>query len=166
MIRVVVDNLATVRVDAIVRPASTTLKPVSPPFQDLEALGGPSFHNIKINEDLALGSAIVTDAGDLAAKMVIHAIVAVGTEEISEDSVRRAMASILHRAAAWHMATVGFPLTQTGFGGLSTERAASLLVAALRERDQTAGYPQELLVVVSNEKDKKMVEGISGDLVA
>lgn len=165
MIRVVIDNLATVRVDAMVRPASTTLKAVAPPIQDLEALGGSSFQNIKVNEELALGSAIVTDAGDLAAKMVIHAIVAVGEEQVSEDSVRRAMASILHRAAAWHMTTIGLPLTQTEFGGLSNERAATLMVSAIRSRDSAADYPRELVVVVSNEKDKKMVEGISGDLI-
>jgi O-acetyl-ADP-ribose deacetylase (regulator of RNase III) len=165
VIRVVVDNLATVRVDAIVRPATTTLTPVSPPIQDLEDLGAPSFQSIRLETELAVGSAIVTEAGNLAANMVIHAIIAGETEPASEVSVRRAMDSILHRASAWHMTTVGLPLTDTGFGGISTETATRLMVSAIRSHENTTGFPQTMVLVVSSDQDKKMVENISGDLI-
>jgi O-acetyl-ADP-ribose deacetylase (regulator of RNase III) len=165
VIRVVVDDVAMVRVDAIVRPASTTLKPVSPPIKDLEDLGASAFQSIKIEAELAIGSAVVTEAGGLAANLVIHAIIAGETEQPTEVSIRRAMDSILHRASAWQMATIGIPLPQSGFGGLSPERAARLMVSAIRSYDSSGGFPRELVVVVSSDDDKKMVENISGDLI-
>jgi len=165
VIRVVVDDLTTVRVDAIVRPASTKLKPVSPPFEDLEDLGATSFSQIKIETELAIGSAVVTEAGSLAANMVIHAIIEGDSEPASANSVRRAMDSILHRASAWQMTTVGLPLLQAGFGGISTEKAARLMVSAVRSHESTTGFPKELVVVVSSDHDKAIVEQISGDLI-
>jgi O-acetyl-ADP-ribose deacetylase (regulator of RNase III) len=165
VIRVVVDDLAKVGVDAIVRPATTTLTPVSPPIQAIEDLGATSFQNIRLEAELAVGSAVVTEAGDLAANMVIHAIIAGETEPASEVSVRRAMDSTLHRASAWHMTTVCLPLTDSGFGGISTEKAARLMVSAIRAHESTTGFPETLVVVVSSDRDKKMVESISGDLI-
>ncbi len=165
MIRVVVDDLATVRVDAMVRPASTTLEPVPPPIAELESLGGQSFQNIRLNSELALGSAVVTDAGNLAANMVIHAVIAEIPDHVLESSVSRAMESILHRAAAWQMTTIGLPLLPGAFGSLPIEKAAALMVSAVRSRDPKAMFPRELVIVVGNDKDRHVVESISGDLI-
>lgn len=76
MIYVVVDDIAFVTADAVVRPATTSLEPTTAALRHLEQVGGPSFlKQIQVNQDLAVGAAVVTGGGDLPAPFVIHAII-------------------------------------------------------------------------------------------
>ena len=64
MIRVVVDDLAFLASDAIVRPATTRLDPTTPAVRRLEQVGGPEFTgHLRIQKELAVGAAVVTAAG-------------------------------------------------------------------------------------------------------
>src|SRR2546426_7344914 len=76
VIRVVVDDLAGLASDAIVRPATTRLDPTTPVVRRLEQVGGREFMGrLQLHKDLAVGSAVVTGGGgDLPADFVIHAV--------------------------------------------------------------------------------------------
>src|SRR2546427_5480739 len=61
VIRVVVDDLAFLACDAIVRPATTRLDPTTPMVRRLEQVGGTEFvGRLRVHKDLAVGSAVVT----------------------------------------------------------------------------------------------------------
>ena len=84
MIDVVVDDLASIEADAVVRPATDTLEPTSTALRQLERIGGPRFHQqLETRAPLVVGAATVTGAGDLPAEFVIHAIIRSESEPVS-----------------------------------------------------------------------------------
>lgn len=159
MIRVVVDDLAFVPADAIIRPATSLLEPTTPALRRLEQVGGEAFWGpLRTGRELAVGAAVVTAGGDLAAELVIHAIIRSATEPVSRDSVRRALTAALQQAAAWQLAHLATPLLGTGAGNLALEEAADVMGAVLTAVPGTGGYPREVTVVVESDEERQVTE--------
>lgn len=101
MIHVVVDDLAFVQADAVVRPATDSLGPGAPTLTQFEQAGGSRFdEQLTMREPLAVGAATVTGGGELPTQFVIHAIIRSGSEPVTQKGVRRALVSALERAVA------------------------------------------------------------------
>ncbi|MBI4419772.1 MAG: macro domain-containing protein [Gemmatimonadetes bacterium] len=161
MIRVVVDDIAFVRADAVVRPATATLEPTTAALRSLEQVGGPAFGaQLRVQQDLAVGAAVVTAAGDLPAEFVVHAIIRSVTEPVSAAGVRRALTSTMQRAVDWQLARLSLPLVGTGAGGLALEEAAGILCEVLNSHLSWAAYPREVCIVVEREEERQLVEGL------
>lgn len=161
MIRVVVEDLAFVEADALVRPATATLGSTSPSLRRLEEIGGPSFRaTLHVQQDLDVGAAVVTPGGDLAAELVIHAIIWSDEEPVTPSGVRRALISVLQRAADWQLARIAIPPLGTGPGSLSTDDAARIMLDTLTRDLQHATYPEDVCIVVESEEDRQLFEGL------
>jgi len=161
VIRVVVDDIAFVQADAIVRPATATLESTTPSLRRLEQVGGQRFWDgLQVREELAVGAAVVTSGGDLAAEFVIHTIIRSTTEPVSGHSVRRALRSAYQRAADWALARVAMPLAGLGAGNLPLEEAVTALWDVVREH-AGAVYPTDLTIVVDTEEEKQVVESFA-----
>lgn len=159
MIRVVVDDLAFVVADAVVRPATAMLEPTTPGLRRLDQVGGTAFtEQLRTERELAVGSAVVTAGGALTAELVIHAIIRSVTEPVTRDTVRRALTAALHRAADWHLAHIALPPLGTGAGGLSLEEAAEVMSAVLAAVPGPDGFPREATIVVEHEDERLMVQ--------
>jgi O-acetyl-ADP-ribose deacetylase (regulator of RNase III) len=161
VIRVVVDDLASVPADAVVRPTTAALEPLTPELRRLEKVGGPAFwKQLHVEKPLEVGVAVVTGAGDLAAEFVIHAVIQSAEEPVSRDGVRHVLRSVVQRAIDWQLATLTMPLMGTGPGGLSHEDAAGLMVDALAGDLRHATYPTDVCIVVETEEDREVVEAL------
>ena len=159
MIRVVVDDLASVTADAVVRPTTATLEPVTPELRRLEQLGGPTlWKQLKVKKPLDVGAAVVTAAGDLAAEFVIHAVIMSDQEPVTPDGVRHALKSVLQRAADWQLATITTPLVGIGAGQLEIEDAARILADVLAGDMAHATHPSEVCIVVESDEVQSIVE--------
>jgi O-acetyl-ADP-ribose deacetylase (regulator of RNase III) len=159
VIRVILDDLAFVRADAIVRPATTRLEPTSASLRNLEQVGGPAFWTaLQVSEELGVGSAVVTGSGELASGLVIHAIIAGPTEPVTADTVRRALHSVLQRAEDWHLHHLALPPIGTGPGNLGVEDVARIFAKILRVTHTTAAHPQDVTIVVDSEQDRTIFE--------
>ena len=158
MIRVVVDDLAAVRVDAVVRPASTTLEPLPRPHERLEQLAAPSFGALDLKDELAVGSAVVTDAANLGAGLVIHAVIGRKGDALEEKWVRRALESTLHRAAAWQLGSLAIPPLGVGGDEFSVETAARIMSSEIQSYDFSAGFPNEIVLVVGSDDERELFE--------
>ena len=159
MIRIVVDDLAFVTADAIVRPANSLLEPTTASLRRLEQIGGAPFWNqLHTERELAVGSAVVTGGGDLGVELVVHAIIKSATEPVSRDSVRRALTAALQRATDWQLAHLAVPLLGTGAGNLSLEDAADVMGVVLTAVPGASGFPREVTVVVETEEERAVVE--------
>jgi O-acetyl-ADP-ribose deacetylase (regulator of RNase III) len=160
VIRVVVDDLAFLACDAIVRPATTRLDPTTPGVRRLEQVGGREFiGRLQVHKDLAVGSAVVTGGGgDLPAEFVIHAVIRSDIEPVSPGSVARAWLSALQRAQEWEFAHLTVPPLGTGAGNLSLEDAAEIMVTVLQSHVETAAYPANVSIVVESDEDREAVE--------
>jgi O-acetyl-ADP-ribose deacetylase (regulator of RNase III) len=159
VIRVVVDDLAFVTADAVVRPTTALLEPVSPALRRLEQVGGPAFwRQLETTVRLAVGAAVVTAGGDLPAEFVIHAVVRSEDEAVSSAGIRRAINSVIQRAGDWELSAIAIPLLGTGPGNLDLEDAARLLVDTLVEQTARATYPREVSIVVESDAERAVVE--------
>lgn len=158
--RVVVDDLAFLASDAIVRPATARLDPTTPAVRRLEQLGGPAFQgHLVVQRDLPVGAAVVTGAGgDLPSEFVIHAIIQSETEAVSYHGVARAWRSALERAREWEFARLSAPPLGTGAGNLTLEDAADLMVTELAAHRMRAEFPVDVAVVVETDADREVFE--------
>lgn len=157
--RVVVDDLAFVHVDAIVRPATATLEPTTPALRRLEQVGGQAFWNqMHTERELAVGSAVVTGGGDLPAELVIHAIIRSATIPCSKDTVQRALTSALQRAADWRLAHLAIPPLGTGAGNLSLDDAADVMCTTLNREVPALPFPADVTLVVETPEEQAVFE--------
>lgn len=165
MIRVVVEDLAFVEADAVVRPATATLGSTSPSMRRLEQLGGPGFSEpLRLQGGLDVGAAVVTPGGALPAELVIHAVIWSDEEPVSAAGVRRALTSVLQRAHDWQLARIAMPPLGTGPGHLATEDAARIMADVLTRDLSHAAYPSEVYIVVESEEERQIFEGLLGGL--
>ena len=157
MMRVVVDDLAFLPSDAIVRPATARLDPTTPAVRRLEQIGGVEFlRHLTLQKDLAVGAAVVTGGGgDLAAEFIIHAVIRSDTEPVSHGSVARAWLSALQRAREWGFNRVTAPPIGTGAGNLPLEDAAEIMVSVLAAHSDPA---LDVSFVVETDEDRAVFE--------
>jgi O-acetyl-ADP-ribose deacetylase (regulator of RNase III) len=160
VIRVVVDDLAGVAVDAVLRPADQSLDPMSPAVLRLDQQAGERFEaQRRVTTPLEAGAAVVTGGGDLKAPYVLHVVIRDPSSPVRREVVRRALVSAWQRATDWGLGTIAAPLVGAGAGQLSTEEAAALLAETF-PRNVTQGPPAELRIVVEREEERAMVEAI------
>jgi O-acetyl-ADP-ribose deacetylase (regulator of RNase III) len=159
VIRVIVDDLATITADAVLRPADESLGPLTPAMSRLDQHAGPRFaEQRRLTTPLKAGAAVVTGGGDLRAPYVLHVIIRDPDTRVGKDVVRRALVSAWQRATDWELSTVASPLVGAGPGQLSPEEAATLLAETFPA--EPTGAPTELHIVVDRDADRELVEAI------
>jgi len=162
VIRVVVDDLAFLGADAVVRPATTRLAPTTPAVRRLESVAGPGFaDSLRLQKELAVGAAVVTaGGGGLPAEFVIHAVIQSETEPVTRDGVARAWRSTLQQAQEWEFSSVTVPPLGTGAGNLSMEDAADIMVPILEAHLGSAAFPASVSIVVETTADRDTFEAV------
>ncbi|HET7042152.1 MAG TPA: macro domain-containing protein [Gemmatimonadales bacterium] len=156
MIEVIVDDLGFVRADAVIRPADERLEPVQRAAARLDEQAGPKFGELrKVNNPLVVGAAVVTGGGELTAPLVIHAVIQSRQENVSRDTVRRALTSAWQRAAQFHLMSVAMPLVGAGAGQLPAEESARLIKETWNDPARLAEFPAALTIVVERERDRE-----------
>jgi O-acetyl-ADP-ribose deacetylase (regulator of RNase III) len=160
VIRVVVDDLAFLESDAIVRPATARLDPTTPVVRRLESVGGSEFlKRLQLRKELAVGAAVVTaGGGGLPAEFVIHAVIQSDTEPVTREAVARAWLSALERAREWEFARLTVPPLGTGAGNLALEDAAAIMATVLKSHAGDAPYPSDVCIVVETPEDREAFE--------
>lgn len=159
MIEVRTDDLAFVDADAIARPVDAELRATTPLMRRLEIAGGDKLaKHLRVNEPLAVGSAVVTPAGELGVELLIHGVVSSDTEPVSRSGVRQAVSSALQRAVDWQIEHVAITPFGLGVGNLDVEESAEILAEVVRRHRQVAKYPTTLTIVVETEFEQTIFE--------
>lgn len=157
MIHVILDDLASMQADAIVRTADESLDPISPAMVRLDQRAGPRFaEQRRVSSSLKAGSAVVTGSGDLAAPFVLHVVIQGPDIQTGREVVRRALVSAWQRATDWDLGIIAAPLVGADSGQLSVEEAATLLAETFPAAP--SGCPKELRIVVDRDADRVLVE--------
>lgn len=159
MIAVRTDDLAFVAADAIARPVDSELRATTPIIRRLEVAAGEGLaKHLRVNEPLAVGSAVVTPAGSLGVELLIHGVVSSDTEAVSRASVRQAVSSALQRAADWGIAHLAIAPFGIGAGNLDVEDSADVLADAIRRHRQTTKHPTTITIVVETVFEHEVFE--------
>lgn len=158
-IEVVVGDITTIPVDAIVNAANSQLIGGGGVDGAIHRAGGPD-----IMRDLAErygpnrfcppGGAVLTTAGRLPARWVIHAVGPIwrGGSAGEADTLASAYRTSLRLAAEAGATSVSFPAISTGIYGYPADQAARVAVATLVDAIPTTPGIRHVLLVAFSER--------------
>jgi O-acetyl-ADP-ribose deacetylase len=127
-------DICDLEVDAIVNAASTALWMSTGVGGALKRRGGDAIEFAAVRQaPVPVGSAIVTTAGTLAARAVIHAVSLDNNRRTSAEAIASAVRSALDRAREMGATSMAFPALGTGVGGFPLDEAALVTVTTVRE---------------------------------
>ena len=127
-------DICDLEVDAIVNAASTGLWMSTGVGGALKRRGGDMIEFSAVRQaPVPLGGAIVTTAGDLAARAIIHAVSLDTNRRTSAEAIAAAVRSALDRAREIEATSIAIPALGTGVGGFPLDEAARVTVRAVRE---------------------------------
>lgn len=127
-------DICDLEVDAIVSPASTSLWMSTGVAGELKRTGGDAIEMAALRQaPVAIGEAVVTPAGRLAAKVVVHAVSLERDRRTSAAAIDRAARSAMARVRELGLLSVAFPALGTGIGGFPLDEAAQVAVDAVRD---------------------------------
>lgn len=151
MIDVRVDDLAFATGDAIAWPVTAELRATTPLLRRLEQAGGaPLAAQLRVQEPLPVGSAVVTGAGALAVELLVNAVVLSDTEHVTAEGVRRALTNALHRSVDWQIEHLVCAPFGVGAGQLALEDSAAIMVELLSRHLSQARFPTRVTIVVES----------------
>ena len=154
-----VDDLTFVSGEAIAWPVTATLGATTPLLRRLERAAGETLADqLRVQEPLPVGSAVVTAAGALEVELLVSAVVSSDSEAVSRHGVRRALTSALQRATDWqieHLVCAPFGL---GAGNLDVEECAALMLEVMAAHGARARHPASIVIVVETDAEREAFE--------
>jgi O-acetyl-ADP-ribose deacetylase len=134
-------DICDLEVDAIVNAANLSLWMSTGVGGEIKRAGGDAIEFAAVRQaPVALGEAVVTPAGRLAARAVIHAVSLDRDRRTSSEIIDRAVRSAMARARDIRARSIAFPAMGTGVGGYPLDEATRLTVHAVRdELDRSPG---------------------------
>lgn len=153
-------ELAGAGAAAVLRPVTSEWDAVTPATRRLElALGAELAAQCRATDDLPVGAALVTPAGDLPFELVVHVAVRSVTEPVSAAGVVRGLRAGLGRLQEWGVRSVAMPPLGTGAGNLDIEETAELTIPVLLDHGDANEFPEDVLIVVDSEYEREVFEG-------
>lgn len=140
MIELIQGDITKIQVDAIVNAANTSLLGGGGVDGAIHRAGGPEIleecKKIRSRQGgCSVGAAVITTAGNLLAKYVIHTVGPVwnGGKSKEEELLASAYRSSLQLATEHGVHTIAFPNISTGIYRFPKQRAAEIAMATVRE---------------------------------
>jgi O-acetyl-ADP-ribose deacetylase len=131
-------DITSLAVDAVVNPANSLGIMGGGVAAALSRRGGPTIQREAMSlAPIAVGAAVVTNAGQLFARHVIHApTMEQPGSKVGVENVRRATRAALLAAAHHGFELIAIPGMGTGLGGVDPSDAARAIVDELRAHRQ------------------------------
>lgn len=167
MLKVLKGDITELSLDAIVNAANNHLWMGAGVAGAIKRKGGVSIEEEAVAKGpIPVGEAVVTGAGALKARHVIHAA-AMG-QDLSTDAikVRSATRNALLRAEELGLKSVGFPALGTGVGGLGFDVASRVMISEARRHLARGSVLQEIVFALFDEEGFSAFSRVAGrDLV-
>jgi O-acetyl-ADP-ribose deacetylase (regulator of RNase III) len=139
-------DICELEVDAIVNAANLSLWMSTGVGGAIKRAGGDAIEFAAVRQaPVPLGGAIVTPAGNLAARAVIHAVSLDRDRRTSGPIIEAAVRSAMARAREINATSIAFPALGTGVGGYPLDEAALVTVTAVRDELLTASSIQHVI---------------------
>lgn len=127
-------DITTIDTDAIVNPSNTSLILGAGVSGAIARAGGPSIQKEMSGiGSCPVGGAVVTGAGLLKAKYVVHAVGPRMGEGEEDEKLRSATVESIRRAEELKLTSIAYPAISTGIFGYPVERCAKVMLTACRE---------------------------------
>lgn len=145
-IKLVEGNIVLLDAEAIVNAANTSLVLGGGVAGAIRSYGGPSIQE-ECNRigPIQVGEAVITNAGNLKARYVIHAAGPVSGEVEEEEKLRKATLASLKIAEEKKIKDIVFPAISTGIFGFPIQKCSEIMLKAAMEFLEKYEYPQEII---------------------
>lgn len=153
MIKVIKGDITELSLDAIVNAANNHLWMGAGVAGAMKRKGGVSIEEEAVAKGpVPVGEAVVTGAGSLACRHVIHAA-AMG-QDLATDGVkvRAATRNALLRAEELRLRSIAFPALGTGVGGLGFDAASRVMVSEVRRHLARGSSLEEVVFALFDEE--------------
>jgi len=133
-IHVYLGDISNFEADALVNAANNHLWMGAGVAGALKRAGGQQIEEAAMRQGpVEIGQAVVTGAGHLKAKYVIHAAV-MGQDLVTDAmKIKAATLNSLRRAGELGIKSIAFPAVGTGVGGFSVSECAGIMISAVHE---------------------------------
>ncbi|MEW6074403.1 MAG: O-acetyl-ADP-ribose deacetylase [Planctomycetota bacterium] len=165
-IEVVVADITTLAVDAIVNAANATLLGGGGVDGAIHRAAGPGLQaECRLLGGCPPGQARRTGGHDLAARHVIHTVGPVwrGGEAGEDELLDSCYASSLALAAAHGVRTLAFPAISTGAYGFPRRRAAAIAVGRIRAHLAAHSLPERVTICCFSPADAAIYREVLAD---
>jgi O-acetyl-ADP-ribose deacetylase (regulator of RNase III) len=163
-------DITRIPVDAIVNAANYALMGGGGVDGAIHRAGGPSLMEelnvIRVRDGgCPPGSAVVTGAGKLPAKFVLHAVGPVyrGGQQSEVELLASCYRTCLNLAVEHGARTISFPAISTGVYRYPPDQAAEIAVREVQAFLATSDAIDEVLFVVFDETAEKLYRGLLGE---
>ncbi len=153
-IKLVQGDITDQETDAIVNAANNRLWMEAGVAGAIKRKGGKEIEDEAMKKGpIPIGEAIVTSAGKLKAKYVIHAAVMGQDLTTNEEYIKNATLNSLKRAEELKIKSIAFPAFGTGVGGFPMERCAQIMLDQVKDFSKKTKYLKEILFVLFDKKN-------------
>jgi O-acetyl-ADP-ribose deacetylase (regulator of RNase III) len=130
-------DITTMNVDAIVNAANSLLAHGGGVAEAISRKGGPSIQEeshiwIKIRGEVSVGEAVITGAGNLPCRYVIHAVGPRMGEGDEDRKLTDATLNSLKTADSRSFKSIAFPAISTGIFGVPVDICATAMLSAVK----------------------------------
>ena len=146
-------NIALMDVEAIVNAANKSLILGGGVAGAIRNIGGPSIQE-ECNQigPIEVGEAVITGAGNLKAKYVIHASGPVYGEGDEDEKLAQATLNSLKIANQKQVKDIAFPAISTGIFHFPIQRCSEIMLRVAKQFLEKHDYPQEIIFCLYGEK--------------
>lgn len=147
-------DITDLETDAVVNAANDHLWMGSGVAGAIKAKGGDEIEKEAMSKGpIKIGEAIVTTAGKLKTKYVIHAVVMGQDLQTSENYIRDATLNSLKRAEELSLSSIAFPALGTGVGGFPADKCADAMISTVAGFFRDNKYLKEVYFALFRKKD-------------
>ena len=160
-IRLLEGDICREEVDAIVNAANTELKLGTGVAGAIRKQAGPA-----VQEEcdglapVAVGEAVLTGAGRLPARHVLHAASMELGGRTTEEALRASTRRCLELAREHELRSIAFPALGTGVGGLSLQRCAEIMLEEARQHLDGETSVEDIRFVLFGEPAYRVFEDV------
>ena len=145
-------NIAQLEVEAVVNAANKSLVLGGGVAGAIRRLGGPSIQE-ECNRigPIRVGEAVMTEAGTLKARHVIHAAGPVYGEGDEDEKLRRATFNSLLLADHHQLKNIAFPAISTGIFNFPITRCSEIMLSEAMDFLKNRPFPEEIIFCLFEE---------------
>jgi O-acetyl-ADP-ribose deacetylase (regulator of RNase III) len=152
-IKLIQGDITEQEVDAIVNAANNHLWMGVGVAGAIKRQGGIEIEREAMSKaPIPVGEAVVTGAGSLKAKYVIHAAVMGQDLTTNEQHIRNAILNSLKRAEELKIESIAFPAFGTGVGGFPVDECARIMLDAVGDFSGEAQFVKQVQFVLFDKK--------------
>lgn len=159
-LRLIGGDLTELDVDAIVNAANAQLILGGGVAGAIRTKGGPTIQEeCNLVGGTVVGQAVLTGAGNLKARHVIHAVGPRYGEGNEDEKLKNATLNSLRRAAEKGLRSIAFPAVSTGIFGFPKERCAEIMLGtSLDYLQNTESSLEEVIFCLWSRDDLEIFE--------